>query len=104
MFGATIIPDRSKEIAFVAKHKVKDYMKVHQRLGHPGRDKLLGTCPNACEDCLIAKAQRMNLSRESKTYGIKVGKKIMINISLVNINNKKSTKRFRHEWWTKLLI
>ncbi len=75
VFGVTIIPDRSKEIAYIAKHELKDYMKAHQLLGHPGRGKLLGTCermhwnlskrdPNTCEDCLITKAQRVNLNRE----------------------------------------
>ncbi len=104
VFGVTTIPDRKEEIACVAKHKAKDYMKAHQLLGHR-RDKLLGTCermhwnlsnghPNACEDCLIAKDRRMILNRESKTDATKAGEKIMIDISSVKINDKKSTKRF----------
>ncbi len=36
----------------------------------------------------------MNLNRESKTHATKASERIMMDISLVKINEKKSTKRF----------
>ncbi len=67
VFGATIMPEKKSELAFVTSNRNKKYMEIHQLLGDPGRDKLLVTCDqmtwkkqighaNACEDCLIGKA------------------------------------------------
>ncbi len=63
-----------EEIAFVTKQEVKNYMKVHQLLGHSGRDKLLGSCnasnavKSACDNCFIAKTRRMNFNRVCEAH------------------------------------
>lgn len=106
VFGTTIIPASGDATAFIAGARTsKKYMEVHQLLGHPGRDKLLGTCerlnwkltgeePSTCEDCLIGKARRMNMNKESKNRSTKPGERIMIDISSVKSKDQRKIGRF----------
>ena len=106
VFGTRINPMKGNETAFLANTKVnKNYMKVHQLLGHPGRDKLMGTCDrmnwkltaettSTCEDCMIGKARRMNLNKESKNRSTTPGERIMIDISSVKSKDKQKIGRF----------
>ncbi len=101
VFGATIVPEKKSKLAFVTTKANKKYMEIHQLLGHPGRDKLLGTSDrmnwkiqighaNECEDCLIGKARRMNLNREADNCATIPGERIMIDI--ISTKNKKQMK------------
>ena len=105
VFGTTIVPQRETEMAFIATKPNKNYMEVHQLLGHPGREKLLGTCKrlqwnlsqadaHACEDCLVAKARRANLNKVSKNHSTKPGERIMIDISSIKDKNHSKIGRF----------
>ena len=105
VFGTTITPMQGSETAFLGAQASKNYMEIHQLLGHPGRDKLLGTSErmnwkltgeeaSTCEDCLIGKARRMNLNKESKNRSTRPGERIMIDISSVKSKDQRKIGRF----------
>ena len=105
VFGACILPENENELAHVNMKTILNYEKAHQLLGHPGRNKLIGTSErlnwnlsdrhaSECEDCLKGKARRTNLNKESKNYSTKAGERLMIDISSIKTNNDKKIGRF----------
>ncbi len=75
------------------------YEKVHQMLGHPGRNKLIETSnilkwkisspmTNKCEDCLKGKVHQLRRNKEVKDQSKKPGERIMIDISSIKTSKK----------------
>ena len=105
VFGATIIPENNNEMGQVNLRQRLDYERAHQILGHPGRNKLIGTTERLdwhlnekhaenCEDCLKGKARRLNVNKISKNQSKNPGERIMIDISSVKTKNNKKVGRF----------
>ena len=105
MFGGTIVPEIGNEIGQVNIRQRLDYERAHQILGHPGRNKLIGTTERlhwhlnekhseSCEDCLKGKAKRLNINKESKNNSTKPGERLMIDTSSIKTKNNKKVGRF----------
>ena len=105
VFGATIVPEIENEMVQINIRQRLDYVRAHQMLGHPGRNKLLGTTERlhwhlnerhaeSCEDCLKGKAKRLNVNKESKNHSKIPGERLMIDISSVKTKNNKKVGRF----------
>jgi hypothetical protein len=104
VFAITMIPEgnNNHEMANVTV----PYEDAHQLLGHPGKNKLIGTSErlkwtlskqtlNDCSDCLVGKAKRLKLNKESTNQSKVPGERLMIDISSVKT---KDSKRIGKYW------
>jgi hypothetical protein len=102
VFGTTMIPNGT-EMAQV--NLTVGYKQAHEILGHPGRNKLLGTTERLkwpigeksvieCEACLKGKAHRLKMNKEAKNKASQAGERIMIDISSVKNKDNKKCGRF----------
>ena len=104
VFAITMLPEGifDREMA----NLTIPYEDAHQLLGHPGKNKLIGTSERLkwtlhkqtqddCSDCLIGKAKRMKLNKESTNQSRVPGERLMIDISSVKT---KDSKRIGKYW------
>jgi hypothetical protein len=103
VFAITMLPEEilDSEIADVAI----PYEDAHRILGHPGKNKLIGTSErlkwtlskqtlNECSDCLVGKAKRLQLNKESTNQSKVPGERLMIDISSVKTKNSKRVGKY----------
>ncbi|MFN7263265.1 MAG: reverse transcriptase domain-containing protein [Cyanobacteriota bacterium] len=103
VFAVTMFPESNEEDF---ANVTIQYENAHALLGHPGKNKLVGTSErlnwslskqttNACGECLVAKAQRMKLNKESSNQSLLPGERLMIDTSSV----KNKTKNRLGKYW-----
>ena len=104
VFAITMIPEGN--INHEMANATISYEDAHQLLGHPGKNKLIGTSERLnwtlskqtlkdCSDCLIGKAKRLKLNKESTNQSKVPGERLMIDISSVKT---KDSKRIGKYW------
>ena len=101
VYGAIINPTHAVGISAIAQKL--EYKEAHDKLGHPGSDKLKKTAErlawelnhedSPCEDCLTGKAKRNNMNKAATNKSTKAGERLMIDISSVK-NNRKNGKKY----------
>ena len=96
VFAITMLPNRTED--YEMANVTVQYEDAHNLLGHPGRNKLIGTSERLkwtlakqltadCSDCLVGKAKRMKLNKESHNQSKVPGERLMIDISSVKTQN-----------------
>ncbi len=104
VFAITMMPEGTNEREMA--NVTMQYEDAHKRLGHPGKNKLIGTSDRLkwtltkqtaddCSDCLVGKAKRMKLNKQSENQSKVPGERLMIDISSVKA---KSNKRVGKYW------
>jgi hypothetical protein len=104
VFAITMMPEGTNEREMA--NVTMQYEDAHKRLGHPGKNKLIGTSERLkwtltkqtaddCSDCLVGKAKRMKLNKQSENQSKVPGERLMIDISSVKA---KSNKRVGKYW------
>ena len=103
IIGTTMIPEADLTRNLLDPNLA--YEKAHALLGHPGRNYLIGTAKrmnwslsaqvaHECEDCLLGKARRMNMNKESTNKATRPGERLMIDISSIKTKKKKRIGKY----------
>ena len=103
VFAITMLPYTAEECEMA--NATIQYEDAHKLLGHPGRNKLVGTSERLkwtltkqvttdCSDCLVGKAKRMKLNKESENQSKVPGERLMIDISSVKTQNSKRIGKY----------
>ena len=103
IFATTMVPD--DDLIQNRVNPVMAYEKAHEILGHPGKNKLIGTAKrlnwslsarvaHECESCLLGKAMRLRMNKESKNKAKEAGERLMIDISSIKSTTKKRIGKY----------